>query len=334
MGTVRDRNTVGVTQRMKMPMLSAIFLCAAMGLIAPAAVAQTANPVQVSAQLDSTSILIGEQAHLLLSVDYRVDQGGATKIEWPAISDTLTGKISVLLDSHVDTILPEKAADPYHFRQQRTLTITSWDSGYWAIPPFRFIAGGDTLVTDPLLLTVNTVPVDTTKAIRPIKGIYTVPFSFMDWLHDNWPWVAGGLALLAAIVALVIYFKRRKPKEKEVAPPPPPVPAHIIAMRELEELRGKKLCEQGFVKEHCAGLADILRAYIEKRYRVPALEQTTDELMAALRISALSKDKHTELQNLLQLADLAKFAKWKPSLPETDNMLASAIAFVQQTAEH
>ena len=142
------------------------------------------------------------------------------------------------------------------------------------------------------------------------------------------------MALLAAIVALVIYFKRRKPKEKEVAPPPPPVPAHIIAMRELEELRAKKLCEQGFVKEHCAGLADILRAYIEKRYRVPALEQTTDELMAALRISALSKDKHTELQNLLQLADLAKFAKWKPSLPETDNMLASAIAFVQQTAEH
>ncbi|MBK8581331.1 MAG: hypothetical protein IPL86_05680 [Flavobacteriales bacterium] len=135
-------------------------------------------------------------------------------IDWPAISDTLTGKISVLLDSHVDTILPEKAADPYHFRQQRTLTITSWDSGYWAIPPFRFIANGDTLVTDPLLLTVNTVPVDTTKAIRPIKGIYTVPFSFMDWLRDNWPWVAGGLALLAAIVALVIYFKRRKPKEK------------------------------------------------------------------------------------------------------------------------
>ncbi|MBK9421587.1 MAG: hypothetical protein IPN44_11160 [Flavobacteriales bacterium] len=313
--------------------LGAALLCAAAGLFTPVAMAQDANSIRVSAKLDTASILIGEQAHLLLSVDYRVDQGGSTTIIWPTIGDTITGKVPVLLDSHVDTILPEKNADPYHFRQQRTLTITSWDSGYWAIPPFRFISGADTLATDPLLLTVNTVPVDTTKAIRPIKGIYTVPFSFADWLRDNWPWLAGGLALLSAIIALVIYVKRRKPKGKEVAPPPPPVPAHLLALRALEELRAQKLCEQGLVKAHCAGLADILRAYIEKRFRVPAMEQTTDELMGALRISALSKDKQTELRNILQLADLAKFAKWKPSLPETDQMLATAMAFVQQTAD-
>lgn len=307
---------------------------AVLALLAFTGTAAMAQAIQPKAALDTASILIGQQAHLRISVDYRVDQGTPAHITWPMVGDTLTGEVQVVHDSHIDTILPDKAGDPYLFRQERTLTITAWDSGYWAIPPFRFVVNGDTVPTDPLLLTVNTVPVDTTKAIRPIKGIYTVPFSLADWLHDNWPWLVGGLAVLAAIAALIIHFKRRPPRTKEEAPPPPPIPAHILALRELEELRAKKLCEQGQVKEHCAGLADILRAYIEKRFNVPAMEQTTDELIAALRPTSLGKEKLSELTNLLQLADLAKFAKWKPGLPETDSMLANAVSFVQHTADH
>lgn len=309
---------------------TAALLAACAFLSIPGAMAQGIRP---NATLDTANILIGQQAHLRLSVDYRVDQGGSPTITWPAILDTLTSELPVLHDSHVDTLLPDRSTDPYLFRQERTLTITSWDSGYWAIPPFHFLVNGDTVSTDPLLLTVNTVAVDTTQAFRPIKGIYTVRFNLLDWLRENWTWITAGWFVLLLILGFIVFYKRRRSVLKEAAPAPPPVPAHVLALRALEELRAKKLCEQGLVKEHCAGLADILRAYIETRYDVPALERTTDELIAALRPTSLDQEKRSELEHLLQLADLAKFAKWRPSLPETDKMLANAFLFVQHTTD-
>jgi hypothetical protein len=291
-----------------------------------------AQGITAKAKLDTASILIGQQARLLITLDRRVDQVPGGAITWPAIADTLAAHVSVLHDSHVDTLIPDKTADPYLLRQQRTLTITSWDSGYWAIPPFRFLVNGDTVATDPLLLTVNTVPVDTTKAIRPIKDVYQVPFSLVDWLRDHWAWPAGGLALLLAVLALMRWLKRRKPRTRSEAPPPPPVPPHVQALRELEELQAKNLCAHGQVKEHCADLADILRAYVERRWQVPALERTTDELIAALHHAPLPNAERDALNALLQAADLAKFAKWRPALPETDQMTAQAFAFVRRTA--
>lgn len=318
---LRDRRGNGLWQHLLPVLIPMLAAC-------PAA----AQGISAKARLDTSSILIGQQARLLITLDHRVDQVPGNSITWPAIADTLTAHVSVLHDSHVDTLIPDKAADPYLLRQQRTLTITSWDSGYWAIPPFRFTVNGDTVSTDPLLLTVNTVPVDTTKAIRPIKDIYQVPFSLMDWLREHGAWLGGGLALLAAVIALLRWLKRRKPRARPEAPPPPPVPPHVQALRELEELQARNLCAHGQVKEHCAGLADILRAYVERRWQVPALERTTEELIAALRHAPLQNADRDALQILLQAADLAKFAKWRPALPETDQMTAQAFAFVRRTA--
>ena len=120
-------------------------------LAAPA----SAQEVRPLATLDSASILIGQQAHVDLRVSYRVDQGATPAIEWPAIADTLTAHIAVVHDSHLDTVAPQKDKDPYLLEQTRTLTITSWDSGYWAIPPFVFVIDGDTVETNALLLTVK-----------------------------------------------------------------------------------------------------------------------------------------------------------------------------------
>ena len=146
---------------------SMAWICGAFLLLLSPAV--HAQDVKVAATLDTANILIGQQAHLQLSVTYRVDQHSPKHITWPNITDTLTAKVPVLHDSHVDTILPDKQKDPYLFQQTRTLTITAWDSGYWAIPPFTFVIDSDSVSTNPLLLTVNTVEVDTTKGIRDIN---------------------------------------------------------------------------------------------------------------------------------------------------------------------
>jgi hypothetical protein len=291
-----------------------------------------AQDVKLSARLDTAQILIGQQAHLEISVEYRVDKG-AVNIQWPAITDTITAKVPILHDSHVDTILPDKQNDPYLFQQSRTLTITSWDSGFWAIPPFHFIVQGDSMETAPLLLTVHTVPVDTTKAFKDIKEIYTVPFSLLDWIRDHWTWIAGGIAAVAILVALFVFLYKRSRRPKPVAPEPAKAPLHVRTLLALEALQQKKLWEQDRQKEYHSELTDILREYIEERYGVRALEQTTEELLGALRLSSMPTASREQLAQVLRLADMVKFAKWKALPTENEQAMAAAIRLVQETAE-
>ncbi len=284
------------------------------------------------AVLDSNTILIGQQAHVELSVTYRVD-AGPVNIVWPVVTDTISSKIPVLHDSHVDTILPDKKNDPFLFKQVRTLTITSWDSGYWAIPPFTFIINGDTVATQPMLLTVNTVEVDTTEAIRDIKEIYVVPFSLVDWVKEHWQWIAGGLAAVAILTGLFIFLYRRSRRPKPPVPEAPKAPAHLTAFLALEALKQKKLWEQERTKEYYTELTEIIRGYVEHRYGVPAMEQTTDELLTALRLSSMPTGAQQQLGQILRLADMVKFAKWIALPIENEQVMASSIRLVQETAD-
>lgn len=321
----------GVLRRIRMPK-AVLRSTVALAFLLFAVQATLAQHIKPKAVLDSASILIGQQAHVELSVTYRVD-AGPVSVRWPMITDTITGHIPVLHDSHVDTILPDKKNDPFLFTQVRTLTVTSWDSGYWAIPPFSFIINGDSVETDPLLLTVNTVEVDTTQAIRDIKEIYTVPFSLLDWLRDNWQWISGGLAAVALITALFIFLYRRSRRPEPAVPEAPKAPAHVRALLALEALQRKKLWQQERTKDYYTELTDIVRGYVEERYGVPAMEQTTDELLGRLRLSSMPSGPQEQLARLLRLADMVKFAKWKALPTENEQVMASAVRLVEETAD-
>lgn len=297
--------------------------------VAVFAAAQAVTPLAV---LDTSAIMIGQQARLDLSVTYRVDRGSSVNIAWPSIADTLTERIDVVKDGGVDTVLVDPANDPFLFAQRRSLIITSFDSGYWAIPPFTFVIDGDTSGTQPLLLTVHTVEVDTTQAFRDIKDIYELPFSWAFWLRENWPYLAGGAAVLAALIIVVQQVRRRRRSGPVVAVNEPLKPLHVRVLQALEDVERKKLWQQGLVKQHHSEVTDILRGYLEERYRVPALERTTDELLKELSLNSMSAAHRERLGNVLRLADMVKFAKWNPSPTENEQVLAGAIALVRETA--
>lgn len=183
-----------------------------------------------------------------------------------------------------------------------------------------------------MLLTVNTVPVDTSAAIKDIKEIYEVPYRWQDWLRDNWPWLAGTAAVAAAIIGVIIWLRRRKPKTR-VEPVLPVKPLHVRVLEALDEVERRKLWQQGQVKEHHSAVTDILRGYIEERYQVPALESTTDDLLGILRTSSMTTSQREQLANLLRMADMVKFAKWTPLPAENEHVLAGAIKLVHQTAD-
>lgn len=291
-----------------------------------------AQDVKVSATIDSTNILIGDPAHIHLKATFDAKSGAIPKIQWPALADTLMSKVHVISKTKITTSIPD-SNHPTLQTQSQDITITSFDSGYYAIPPFTFIVNGDTsrpAMTEPLMLQVRTVPVDTTKAFRDIKGPIQVKYPVILILM----WIGIGLVALGIIIFLIYYFSKRS-RKVEVAPvevKAPPVEPHIKALKALEELALQKLWQEGKVKEYYSGISEILRVYLDERFRIDAPEMTTDEIMYALRRADIMNELKDKLRDILVLADLVKFAKEQPTVIEHEAVFNSALDFVHMSA--
>jgi hypothetical protein len=288
-----------------------------------------AQQYKVEAKADTSAILIGEQVKVNIKIDYRRDLGSIS-IVFPTIYDTINEFVEIVNKSKIDTIVPDKAA-PYQVIQQQTITLTSFDSGYYVIPPFKFIINDDTVETEAFLLEVNTLPVDTAQGIFDIKQPISEPFSLIDWLKENWWWMAAILVLAILIFVLIRYLKNRKPKEVIVEEEIPVIPCHVIALEKLEKLNQEKLWQSGKVKLYHSHISEILREYIENRYQVNALEETTAEIMHGLRLQQITPEMMNKLTQTLTLADLVKFAKEQPLHQENEQSLTIAVAFINAT---
>ena len=298
-----------------------IFLVGSLGL--------SAQNIDVNASIDTNFLLIGEQTQIELKVQYRLD-GEPVTIQFPELTDTISEFLEIVYSSPIDTIYPDES-DLSFVEQTKKITITSFDSGYYEIPHFEFYINGQAFQTGSMYIEVQPMEVDTAAAIFDIRGPIEEPFSFTDWLKQNWVWIAIILAILIGAIVLYRYLKNR-PKTiiKEIIPD---IPLHIISLEKLEKLREDKLWQAGKVKLYHSEISEIIREYIEKRYLFNALEITTDEIMQSLRFHSIQPDQITKLNQLLLLADLVKFAKEKPLANENDMSLLNAIEFVKATKQ-
>lgn len=287
----------------------------------------SAQNVEVSASIDTNFLLIGEQTQIELKVEYRLD-GQPVNVEFPQLKDTIVKSVEIITSSNVDTVYPDKN-DLALIQQIKKITITSFDSGYYEIPYFEFSINKQSFKTGPLYINVQPVEVDTNKAIFDIKEPIEEPFSFIDWLKENWVWISIGIVLLIGFYVLYKYLKNRpEPEVQEVFPD---IPYYITTLEKLEKLKEQKLWQSGKVKMYHSEISEILREYLENRYHVNAPEQTTDEIMQSLRFHNIPPDLLTRLNKILVIADLVKFAKEQPLANENDASLIDTIEFVNQT---
>lgn len=295
-----------------------------------------AQQVQVAARIDSTSMLIGNQTTLRLTVAFDA-KNGVPNIQWPQIGDSLISKVEVINKSKIRTILPD-SAQPTLQQQVEDITISSFDSGYYAIPPFKFIINGDTAnpqLTEPMMLQVNTVHVDTTKAFKDIKDPLQARFSLLGWLLENAIYIGFGLLALLIIGGIIYYYIRRSKKQSSaiVETPKVIVPPHVKALEELEKLVNKKLWQEGKIKDYYTGITDILRIYLVERYNINALEMTTDEIMLSLKRRGIHDTVKQKFNEVLVLADLVKFAKENPLPSDHEFCYHASVEFIRETAE-
>lgn len=283
------------------------------------------------ATLQPDAIRIGEQAQVVVEFSYRVDDGRVRNVEWPVIGDTLTAQVEIVAATALDTLVPNTQTDPYLHVQRRSFTITAWDTGYWAIPPFVLTVNGEALPSNALLLAVSSVPVDTTRAFRDIHDIATIPLTWRDLLRQYGPWVGGALLAILSALLLARWLRKRARTPKTVAPPPPAIPLHDRTIAALQAIAARQLWQNGHTKEYHSAITDLLRAYVEERFGITAMERTSDELVAAMRTGPVPAEARDRLENMLRLADMVKFAKYHALPAENGGLMDSAIAFVERT---
>ena len=266
------------------------------------AVAFSQDPI-VKAQIETSNIRIGEQ------FNYRITVKDVENVILPKLQ--LKG-LEVIDSAKVDTL---------NYMLVQKYVLTGFDSGAFYIPQQQVFVRNQAYLTDSLLVNVATVAVDTTVVKKyPIKAIKKEPLVFDDYKM----YIYLLIAALLIIGFWIYWFVIRKRKIEEEEPTYVAMAPYDEAMYKLNELDEKLLWQNNKIKEYYSELTDIIRGYIERELKVPALEKTSDEIIETLNdfLEAdtinTTKENIKKLKELFKEADLVKFAKSKPMAVEIE----------------
>lgn len=297
--------------------------------------------VSVSAKLENNKILIGDHAVFHVEAKYP-DTEKVTHIDLSLLDSVFArpdaknpdkdpGQLEVLGISQWDTLVHNSLVT-----LKTQIKLTAWKAGVYDINPivFHFQKSNSvtyTRATNKIMLLVDSplgddIAADTVQ-LAPIKDIITEPLKFEDFL----PFIIG-LLVLAGLIWLGIFISKRsknkgQPKEVVIQKRP----AHEIALEQLEQLKDAQLWQKGMVKEYQSELSHIIREYVENRYETLALESTTDEILQDLKHIDFDESLKSNLKEMLQLADLVKFAKAEPPPEKHEQWMLFAEDFILKT---
>ncbi len=272
-------------------------------------------------KVDSTRYLIGDWIDLTAEISLEDFNGNA--FIWPPIIDKWD-KFEVLDISPIDTLVKEKTILKQHYR------LITFDTGHFELSPLNFVlVSGDTIKSNPLIIQIQGVDIDTTSLDpKPIKAPFKAPFKIKEIL----PHLLIGLLVVLFFALLIWFLTRKKPTEKtikiekEITQPP-----HEWAIQALQALQKQNLWQEGLVKAYYSELTEIIKTYIELRFKTAALESTSDEVINSLLKLVNPKTTIEQLSYLLKTADLAKFAKSKPLASDNEKCMQIAYEFIDLT---
>ena len=287
--------------------------------------------IVVSASIDSTTLMIGDQTDLHLSVTHEAGE----QVEWPVFGEQLQEGIEIVDKTIVDTL---QLSDG-RVQEHQYLTLTSFKDSLFSIEPIAVVSGSDTFFTEPMALNiVQPFEVDSSLAITDIKDIEKAPIYW--WGIIRWVLLALALAGLAigGYYGWQWYRKHRKTEEEPVDPELLR-PADEVALEKLDAIKEAKIWKDGKIKEYQTELTDVVREYISRRFDVQSTEKTSDETLKEVKPLLVNgdlaledgKELYERLSKMLRTADLVKFAKWHTTPDENESALTTAYDFVKET---
>ena len=282
---------------------------------APAVLA--GQDARATLEADVTEATVGDRIGVTIRVEHARDE----TVAWP---DSLSLAPFEVLEAAAVPARPEgdRAVSTVN------LAVAAFELGDLEIPSLELTvvdsAGSETVVrTDPFVVGIVSVGLDEGGDIRDVKGPIGIP---RNWLL-LWPWLLAALAVAGA----AYWYARRRGRDGPEPAFEPEIPAHEAALAALERLEASNLLERGQVKDFHISVSQILREYVEGRFRIDALEMTSGELIAALGTADLGDELIGETRRFLDACDLVKFAKRRPSEAESRGLIPVARRFVDET---
>jgi hypothetical protein len=150
----------------------------------------------------------------------------------------------------------------------------------------------------------------------------------------RWPWL---VVIVAGALAAVWLRRRRRDRAAAAIAVPEPVDAgpgavvlgpYEVALARLAQAEREHWPARGEVARHYEVVADALRRYLQEAEGVPALEQTTAELVWALPASLSESGLREAAHEFFGDADLVKFARVRPDELDAARFLRAARALL------
>lgn len=252
---------------------------------------------------------------------YRIEGPASAQVELPD-----PAKIDLKPFELTDSSLSSLPSAGERKAWEVSLKVSAYETGSLELPGLQLLVrqegetSNTTLVAPELKFQVDRVPAregDQPDMVRDAKGLSAQGVPLVVWL-----------ALLAslALLALLAWLLRRwwnRPRRQAVEPPLEPYP---WALRELALLIQSPLRSEQRWQEFYDSLTHILRFYLGWRFQLPLLEQTSSETLRSL---SLEDPFHRHLKEILETADLVKFARMDPHQEQVDNQLERARGLIE-----
>ena len=293
----------------------------------PLAAQTREGPVVATVSLTPAEPRLGDPLVLTLVVEAEAK----VTVEMPAFGDAL-GRFDI-----VDFTPRQETTEDGGSRASQRYTLQVPMSGRQRIPRLRIefqderdgrpAAKPRELLTDELGFTVASVlpegPIATD--LRPARAALAELEG--AWLQRHWPWLAAGLAILAAGGAGVVFWLRRAEARARVT-------AYDRALARLQRLERRGLPKAAELEGWYVELSDLVRRYIEARFGLRAPELTTEEFLQEAGRSAQLTRPHRELLSaFLERCDRVKFARYSPAEGESQDALGLARRFLHETRD-
>lgn len=277
--------------------------------------AGSAAHAQAGAAFDSSLVETGEAFRLHLTV--QESAGSPESVDFSAW-DSIFPPQNILKQSGW-----RQAGDQW----LNDVTLITFDSAELNLPPIAIrFRDGHAEQTNPLTLRVIPTPSpEDPNDLADISDIRREPFRWLDALP--WVLIIGGLLGLATLIWwLLIRRKKKGPRSRMVQ-----LPAHELALRQLDTLAQRGLWQSQQIKPYYEELTYIVRQYLQQRFGIPALESVSDEILQQLAATDFPAEQRPALSEMLRAADWVKFAKGDPPADFHETALHNARQLVLQT---
>lgn|GEM_PF-2034002 len=260
---------------------------------------------------DVTDVRIGEPIQIKLVVEM---PSGYSIPEW---DENILGEPFQIIDSGEVELRQQGNLQI----QEQELTVTAWKLDLLTTDELYITyqtPDGNVLRTPIASITVNVSATRTENDItlRPLKPLIDLPYT-PPYLY------AIPVVLLIVFILIIrnIQFNRRV--QQALAAPNSPVQHAIIELKHILDTNAS-------IEEVYPLIADGVRNYLTEQFHIRAIDMTTIELINALETNPIFSDSlRSSLNDLLEQADLVKFASHRPAV-DPESVVDYAIHWIEQ----